>query len=112
VTVDEFRRLVARLSYKPGWEVSVLQGPVDGSVTLRVAFTVSDARAVRLMAPALPLRIKHPLSASLLAGMNEARAVAFVFEKVLEMERHEAREWFKLDGIPVDYPHEPNGDLR
>ena len=109
VSVDEFRALVARLSYKPGWEVVALDGVEENVVTLRVAFTVPDASG-KVDQP-LPLRIKYPIPAGVLWHLDERQALRLVFEKVLEMEKHEAREWFKIDGVPVDYPHGPTGEL-
>ena len=111
MTTEEFRRLVARVTYKPGWAVTAIDDPILGAVVIRVAFTVPDA-TLESEQP-LPLRIKYALPAALLVDMDERRALAYVFERVMEMERHEAREWFKLDGVPVDYPHgpDPRGEL-
>ena len=103
MTLDELRDLVSRISYKPNWTIALLDGPEFP--TLRIAWRSPDS-TLRSPEP-LDLRIKHTVPPLLCARWGPDEALRFVFEKVMEMERHEAREWFKVDGVPVDYPHAP-----
>lgn len=109
MTPEKFQGLVARISYKPGWAIDAFYDREAACVTLRVAFTVPDATQQRVQP--LPLRIKHPISEQEIRLMNEAALILFVEQKIREMEDHEFREWFKLDGVPVSYPHGPDGEL-
>jgi hypothetical protein len=43
--------------------------------------------------------------------MEETDALDYIAEKVKAMERHEFREWFKLDGVAIYPAHSPGGEL-
>lgn len=109
MTLAEFQALLARVTYKPGWALDALASPDPEYVLLRVAFTVPDATGRQ--AGAMPLRIKYPLLAAELALLEEEHALEFVQRCIMEMERHEFREWFQLDGVPVFPAHGPGGEL-
>lgn len=109
MSTDAFVDLISRLSYKPGWSVGAVYDPARLAVQVRVAFTVPDA--VEDPARVMPLRIKHYLPEHDVGALDEPAALRLVGGWVLEMERHEFREWFKLDGVPVYPAHGPNGEL-
>jgi hypothetical protein len=109
VSPEQFISLVARLSYKPGWAVAAVDDPKIGAMSLRVAFTVPDAT---LVSPRpLPLRIKYLIPYFRLRLLDERAALVIVADRIMEMERHEFREWFKLDGVPINPAHGPDGGL-
>lgn len=104
----EFKDLVSRLSYKPGWALHVLDDVEHDCVLLRVSFTVPDSTG-KQEGP-MPLRIKYPLPYHRLKHMDERLVLGWVGQKIMDVERHEHLEWFKLDGVPVRYPHGPTGE--
>jgi hypothetical protein len=36
---------------------------------------------------------------------DDHKFIEWVFQTIMKWERHEAQEWFKLDGVPLDDPH-------
>lgn len=110
MSIEAFRALVARISYKPNWRLTVWgDSPCAETVLLRIAFRAPDSTGA---VPGLTERaLKHAIPTRRLALWSDAEALRFIFQQILELERHEAREWFKLDGKPVDYPHGPAGEL-
>lgn len=89
------RRLVAEVSYKPGWTFKV-GGPLNRFVCVFATTPDSDdptrTRCTQHMFEAPPL--------------DDLRAAArWLFDRLLEAERHEAGEFFALAGERPFYPH-------
>jgi len=105
MTTDELRALIPRISYRPSWTLTLMDG--DAGPLVRLSFKAPDATG---RVPELDLRLKHALPPAW-RHWDEGAVLRFIFAKILEFERHESREWFKVDGVPVDYPHGPTGEL-
>lgn len=96
--------IISRLRYRKGCELSCDVTP-DGTLTISVRMTVPCSRnpgdtALIGMTQALVLPI--PLDAK-----SDHDVALFIWRVLIEpMERHEAAEWFRLDGELVLDPHQ------
>lgn len=99
--------LVVRVSYKPGWtftleEISRGQG-CEGltlmiGATVRNSFGEDDVDVLHLM-PVPP------------AAYDEATWRRWILEQILLVEKHEALEFFRVDGDQAFFPnHDPGKD--
>ena len=100
MTYAEIHAVVERLTYKQGW---------------RFALTECDATRVELTL------VPPPFASRTTAGkevqlhfhdtayryrlVNETSVVLWAWTVTLNAEKHEAREWFQLDGAPALDPH-------
>jgi hypothetical protein len=102
------RELVARLRYKPAWTFSledVDRGQGSSGLTLSIYIAGPDtddhSRTVRVVhyMPVPP------------AAFNERSWRRWLFEQILLVERHEAAEWYRIDGEQPFRPlHGPGHD--
>jgi len=109
------KQLGNEISYKPGWAFAVeTNRKYSGVVTLKIWFQVrnSDVKyAPEYLEPVVPV----PLVEFWLRVDdcdNDLDFYGKVFECVLQVERHEAREFFAVDGQAYDkpfHPHTPHG---
>lgn len=99
--------LLDDLAYKKGWTFTLEwrdrgQGCEGLTLAILVATTNSYARSVR---PRLNVVHFFPVPA---AAFNKGSWRRWLFERVLDVERHEAMEFFTLDGVK---PYAPNHGL-
>jgi hypothetical protein len=99
LTHDEIVREVARMSYRPGWVLSVFLDPFEGSC-FRVVASVPNAYR-----PDEPTELRVNSRMPPLADLDALRV--WVWHRLDLIERHECREWFKIDGRLVFDPHSP-----
>lgn len=97
----------ARLKYRPGWSIKVA-GP--GGRYLCVMAVTADSQA--------PDRTRHTQHLFCLDGgdthppcpVSDRDAVGWVFDRLLQIERHEAAEFFRVDGDAPFFPfHQDEG---
>lgn len=96
----------ARLSYRPGWSIKVA-GP--GGRYLCVMAVTADSQ--------VPGRTRHTQHLFCLDGTDthppvpdgERDAVRWVFDRLLQVERHEAAEFFTVDGAAPFFPYHGDG---
>jgi hypothetical protein len=109
---DRIRTLLERVRYRPGWRIQLASWddlPPDVAIRtdmrLALRFTLRTRDTYH---PERDIVISHlrPVAVSLVAYMTDERLVRWLFEEVMAVERHEAGEWFVLDGSrrPFD-PH-------
>jgi len=101
-TLDELRAELKRLSYKPNvrMELLALAGLSD---MLLLGVTRIEPESRNPDGPLCKIGFHYTLPpASMMNRDNFAREVMYA---LFEMERHEAREWFKRDGEIFDDPH-------
>lgn len=105
--------LVARLTYKPGWQFDledVDRGQGCVGTTLRISATVPDS-----WNPAESVDFLHlmPVPA---AAYNAQSWQRWLVRQILDVETHEALEFFKIDGEAPYFPSHAPGwhpyDLR
>lgn len=103
--------LVSRVEYKPGWtfkleEVSRGQG-CEG-LTLMIAATVTNSFAAGL--EEAPIGVLHLMPVPG-AAYDEATWRRWIFDQILLVEKHEALEFFRVDGDQPFFPnHDPGKD--
>jgi hypothetical protein len=98
MTADELRTELARITYLPGWHLSIWVDEAEGPVLRIVAADLPDSYGGRI-----DLGIDTYLSPNDTAS-SEA-LIRFVEWRLRRISRHEHREWFKVDGRVVDDPH-------
>jgi hypothetical protein len=97
--VKRLEAMLARVTYKPGWRLEIRPSPAQG--VQKALYVVAEiANSWRPEEDGYFGR-----SAPIPPSLDKAAFYRFVFEEVLEMERHEAREWFRVDGVPPFDPH-------
>lgn len=99
VEIDQLvwmREQLARYSYKPGWSVELSDDL--GVAEMVVRYTTTDSRN-----PQQPIGLKAHRT---LPGTSDPDELArHVLEGLVDVERHEALEWFRRDGVLFDDPH-------
>ena len=98
LTFLQAQALVAHVTYKPGWTIRLT--PVsDGQAELYVEsptwLSVVGTQKVSL----------HRTSIIDLEVVTEERLTRLVEYELGVLERHEMREWLRLDGVCVSQPH-------
>lgn len=98
----ECEDLLARITYKPGWDLHLAVNMFDGEVALRLRFRAPSSRegkgqSVQELARVSPVPDR--------ARANEGAFRNFVWNQVFQFERHEAEEWFAFDGVQVVATH-------
>ena len=101
------RALIDSLTYKPGWEFSLgvfrVDGQARGWAFYVVSFTTNSLR------PPLQIRVRHEFLVPP-ASYNRDTWAAWLFDRVRDVETHEAGEFFRLDGVREFAPHHGNGE--
>lgn len=101
------RNLVESLSYKPGWEFSLVEEyAIDGSggLTFYVLSRTEDS-----MKPGQRSEVYHPFLVPPASYKRDVWA-AWLFDRVRDVESHEAAEFFKIDGLREFAPHHSKGE--
>jgi hypothetical protein len=100
--------LVRRLEYRDGWDFSLVdldRGQGSKGLTLIIRVTT-----VNSYPPHEPLRVAHYMPVPP-AAYDERSWQRWLFEQILLVERHEACEFFTLDGNkPYAPSHGPGND--
>jgi hypothetical protein len=100
-------RLLTGITYKPGFTMTV-RPPISGDFGIgSVVFScnVSDSRDPLKI---IPVGRVVPVAPSLIEKASQAGPEYFykwLFGQILSFERHEAQEWFKINGQVFDDPH-------
>jgi hypothetical protein len=99
--------LVESIKYKPGWEFMLLdQREPDGSGGLALNI-VSDTE--NSMDFSKRVRVRHSFLIPP-ASYNRRTWVAWIFDRIRDVETHEAGEFFRVDGVREFAPHHGNGE--
>lgn len=101
MTEDQAREMLARVSYKPGFEFRLSESA--GKPCLSIS--VSQLRDSRGYQAAVTLTHHSRLDSYELSDMNEEDFLKRVRESVVKTEIHEMHEWLKLDGNLFHDPH-------
>lgn len=101
------RALVEAIDYKLGWDfqlVRIVEPDGSGGLTLWIVSDTEDS-----MNPKKRIRVCHSFLVPL-ATYNRDTWAAWIFDRVRDVETHEAAEFFKLDGLREFAPHHSNGE--
>lgn len=89
---------VERMTFMPGWELSVFLDPFEGPV-FRVVAKVPNSYSDEPVTLQINSRIPWQTS------IEDFRL--WCLWRCDQIMRHETREWFKIDGKPLYDPHDP-----
>lgn len=101
------RELIEQISYKPGWRFDLaFEREDDGSGGLQL-WIVSDTWDSFNFEQRI--RVRHSF---LVPAASYSRDVwaAWLFDRVRDVETHEAGEFFRIDGVREFAPHHGNGE--
>lgn len=96
MNLEEIRSVVARCTYKPGWDFKVFW---DGRAYLQLHVTGS------LCAVSLQPTVWHSAKHYLSEFMCKQELVGVCFKAVQQAEEHELREFFRYRGARIFNPH-------
>lgn len=97
MTVAEIADVVSRVTYRPGWRFTVAEPRFEGPRLLIEAQVPNSYKP----AETVDLRIESPIPFM----ANEGAFVDWLLWRLLRVESHECREWFRLDGEAIFNPH-------
>jgi hypothetical protein len=101
------RDLVKSITYKPGWQFWLVdETEEDGSGGLQFQ-VVSDTE--NSFDFGSRIRVRHSFLVPA-ASYNRDVWAAWLFDRVRDVETHEAGEFFRLDGVREFAPHHGNGE--
>lgn len=101
------RELVNSIKYKPGWTFALAyEVEADGSGGLQLQIVSDTENSFDFTKR---VRVRH---AFLIPGASYNRDVwaAWIFDRVRDVESHEAGEFFRIDGVREFAPHHSNGE--
>lgn len=105
VQSEVLRDLIKQVSYKPGWQFWIHNSnefcPVDRLMILSVSPDSFDFNKV--------IRVRHEFMIPP-ATYNRDVWAAWLFDRVRDVETHEAGEFFRIDGVREFAPHHGNGE--
>ena len=98
LTVTEIQEHLVRVTYKPGWTFECYEDVVYNAPSVRICALVPDVNN-----PEETVTVVQKSICPYLVTVEEFdRWMIFRLE---EMERRELREFYRVDGAPVDDPH-------
>ena len=99
--------LIDAVEYKPNWKLWIeLEFADDGAGGWHF-FVVSDTENSLL--PGMRIRVRHGFLIPA-ASYNRDTWASWLFERIRDVETHEAGEFFKIDGLREFAPHHGNGE--
>ena len=96
---EDALRMIERLTYKPGWTFAASLYNQD---ILHVECRMPDVPCTKERGKTYTLQFTKDLN---LASLTDAGLLVMIYEMLDWAERHECKEWFKLDGVRVVDPH-------
>lgn len=104
----ELRQLVDEVSYRDGWTFELLddydRGQFSRGLTLVITARVRDS-----LAPSVDIGVRH-LFIVPAASYNRASWMRWLLDRLIDVETHEACEFFRIDGERVYAPHHSEGE--
>ena len=108
--VDRVRALLSHVTYRPGWTVEAFPTPYGGRTWVLIDAEVLDSEKYD---PTIPVEENYRRGNTTRVGVR-AVVPQFIFgaeffdwlgKRLIRCERHESREFFKVDGTPWNDPH-------
>jgi hypothetical protein len=101
------RDLVKAITYKPGWNFWLItETDEDGSGGLQLQIVSDTENSFDF---GQRIRIRHSFLVPP-ASYNRDVWAAWIFDRVRDVETHEAGEFFRIDGVREFAPHHSNGE--
>lgn len=104
---QHLRELVETITYKLGWTFHLVTEYDDdgsGGLQLQIISDTEDSFNFRQR-----IRVRHSFLVPH-ASYNRDVWAAWVFDRVRDVETHEAAEFFRIDGVREFAPHHGNGE--
>lgn len=101
------RELVDAITYKPEWLTYLDTFREAGEVRAWAFYVVSET--ANSYDPRLTIRVRHEFLVPP-ASWNRATWTAWLFDRIRDVETHEAGEFFMVDGVRAFGPHHGNGE--
>lgn len=104
---------LSRFTYRPGWRLEIDPVGADGTVlsggfVLRVSYRAADSyHPERVSRIGVVRPVPDYLGPELGRPRAEEEFGRWLAHELLEVERHESREWLRRDGKVFDDPHVP-----
>lgn len=102
LTIREMQDEMAKITYRKGWTFYVTQGAFEGA-HLEIFAWLDDSVNLgkkMLFNPQIPIPPYRDIEDFRL----------WLIYRLIRIESHEAREFFKVDGVPIFYPHMDGAD--
>lgn len=106
---------LARFTYKPGWRFVLdasghaftLGGEMSPFNVVRVSYPAKDSRRPDEVETTIKVKISVPPYIE-----DEDAFARWLIEAISEIERHEAQEWLRRDGVMLFDPHADRGGIE
>lgn len=102
LSIQQIEEELKKITYKEGWKFFVYEGAFEGP-HMRIEVTLPDS--VNL-GQDVPLKIETVISPC----KTVEDFHLWLVKRLIRIESHETREWFKINGVPVFYPHMDGAD--
>lgn len=102
--LEHFRELVAEIAYKPGWLFCVQDDDDCPVLKLMIVSETPDSYQ-----PDRTIRVRHEFMVPPATYSRDVWA-AWIFDRVRDVESHEAAEFFQIEGLREFAPHHSNGE--
>ena len=104
---SELVDLVKLVTYKPEWKIYVAHEIADDGAGGWHLFVVSCTQDS--LDPSRQIRVRHGFLIPP-ASYNRNSWAAWIFDRLRDVETHEAGEFFRIDGLREFAPHHSNGE--
>jgi hypothetical protein len=101
------RELIESIKYKPGWDFNLGVFREDGEARAWAFYVVSDTE--NSFDFTKRIRVRHEFLIPP-ASWNRDTWAAWLFDRVCDVEKHEAGEFFRIFGVREFAPHHGNGE--
>lgn len=101
------RDLIQSITYKPGWQFFLAKFEEAGEHRCWAFYVISETPDS--YNPERTIRVRHEFLVPP-ASYNRDTWAAWLFDRIRDVETHEAGEFFMLDGIREFAPHHGNGE--
>jgi hypothetical protein len=102
LTLDALRRQLERVTYRPGWSMHLYEPKFEGVwISIRAelpnAYRPDENTVINVRSAVPPMPTGQYF-------------LEWLLWRILRIESHECREWFKVDGEPLYDPHAPDAN--
>ncbi len=104
--LDHAQKLVAGIKYKPGYKLELVYKPHLRTQYFEIELNPEDSKGL-ITGPhmTLTLLFTWELSLDCISVCDEQGMKAWIYDRIIESEVHEAEEWMKFNGVQYRDPH-------
>lgn len=107
MTYDEAKKVIATITYKPGWKFDIHREAQERQYSIITEAKVQDSSNLNEISLVIGKQI---ISLHMLSDMTKDSFVQFIRQCIHRREVHEADEFLRVDGEMVFNPHKLLGD--